>query len=87
MSITNRLKQIITNANESNGKIVGEDMQSNKTRLSKDNKGAVVVDVVNKYMTKQITDNDKNLINEYNIGKNDIIKETTNREIEKILGK
>ncbi len=78
--ITNKFKAL-------DGKIIGEDMQPSKIRLAKDDKGAVVNDVVDKYLMKELTNEYlKEVQAEYNITARDIVREIAKREIQKALG-
>lgn len=80
-------KDIINKFKALDGKIVGEDMQPSKIRLAKDNKGAVVNDVVDKYLMKELTNEYLEEVKvEYNITARDIVREIAKREIQKALG-
>lgn len=80
-------KDILSGLKALDGKIIGEDMQLSKIRLAKDNKGAVVNDVVDKYLMKELTNEYlKKVQAEYNITARDIIREIAKREIQKALG-
>jgi len=69
------------------GKIVGQDMQPIKLRLAKDDKGAMVNNVVDKYLKKELTNEYLEEVKaEYFITARDIIREIAKREIEKALG-
>ena len=70
------------------GKIIGKDMQSSSMKLAKDNKGAMVNDIVDKYMEKELTDEYlEEIKKKYKIEARDIVKEIAKREIQNILGK
>jgi hypothetical protein len=69
------------------GKIVGEDIQLSKLRLAKDEKGAMINDVVDKYFKKELTKEYLTQAKEkYGITIRDITREIAKREIEKVLG-
>jgi hypothetical protein len=69
------------------GVVVGKDLQPSKLRLAKDEKGAMVNDVVDKYMRKELTDKYLQRVKEeHMITSKDIIREITKREIEKVMG-
>ena len=73
-------------AQGNSGKIVGEDVQSTKRRLAKDDKGAMVNDIVDKYMAKELTDEYlQEVKEEFGITTADITREIARREIEKIM--
>lgn len=69
------------------GEIVGEDIQLSKLRLAKDEKGAMINDVVDKYLKKELTKEYLTQAKEkYGITIRDITREIAKREIEKVLG-
>jgi len=80
-------KNLLNGFKNLDGKIFGEDMQIDKVRLAKDNKGAMVNDVVDKYLRKELTDEYlKQVKVDLGITSKDIVKEIARREIEKALG-
>lgn len=73
------------------GKIVGEGFRTDKIRLAKDDKSAMVNDIVDKYLNKNLSEHFdyehlKNLTDKYEITQRDIIREIAKREIQKALG-
>lgn len=80
-------KELLSKISSMNGKLVGQDMQISKTRLAQDNKGAMVNDVVDKYMKKELDDEYLEKVKqEFGIQASDIAREIAKREIEKVLG-
>lgn len=78
------LNKIIQNLSSLDGKIIGEDMQPSVTRLAKDNKGAMVNYIVDKYLKKELEDEYlEQTKKEFNISSDEIIEEMIKREIEK----
>ncbi len=70
------------------GKIVGKEMQPSSIKLAKNDKGAMVNDIVDKYMSKELNSDYLEQVKEdYKIEARDILKEIAKREIQKILGK
>ncbi len=69
------------------GTIVREGLQPFKLRLGKDEQGAMVNDVVDKYMKKELTNEYLQQVKEkYEITAKDIIREIAKRQIEKVMG-
>lgn len=69
------------------GTIVGRGMQSSEMNLAEDEKGAVVNDVVDKYIRKELTDEYLEQVKEkFKITTTDITREIVKREIKKVLG-
>jgi actin-like ATPase involved in cell morphogenesis len=69
------------------GMSVGGNFQKSDLRLAQDDKGAVVNDVVDKYLKKELTDEYLRQIKaEHGIVYKDIIREIAKRQIEKALG-
>lgn len=69
------------------GNVIGDDIQKSKIRLAEDNKGAVVNDVVDKYLKKELTDEYLLQVKkEHGIIAKDIIREIAKRQIEKAIG-
>ncbi len=69
------------------GKVVGREMQSSKIRLAKDAKGAMVNDIVDKYLRKELTNRYLEEVKaEHGITSRDITREIAKREIQKVLG-
>lgn len=69
------------------GMIVGRDMQSSEINLAEDEKGAIVNDVVDKYIRKELTDEYLQQAKEkFKITTTDITREIVKREIKKVLG-
>ena len=80
-AITNRLMSMDQN-------IIGTDLQKESMRLAKDDKGAMVNDVVDQYFKQKLTNEYlQNVKNEHNIVDKDIVTEIVKRQIEKALGK
>lgn len=85
--ITEFVENFIGRVKSMDGKIVGRDLQSSKIRLAKDKKGAMVNDIVNKYLRKELTNEYLQQIKErYLITSRDITREVAKREIQKVLG-
>lgn len=63
-------------------KVIGEDMRSDETRLAKDDKGAWVNHIADQYLNGEQVDMPPE---ELQINKEDIIRELTKRELEKIF--
>ena len=80
--------KMISNFSKAEGseKDLLEGMQSNKTRLSKDDKGARVNARIDALLNGKEFDESKTPIEELETIDDDIIEELTNREIEKFLG-
>jgi len=80
-------KNLLNRINAIDGRVVGKDMQPFKLRLGKDNKAAMVNDVVDKYLEKRLDDSFLEQAKEnYGITSVDILNEIAKREIEKALG-
>ncbi len=80
-------KNLLGKMQSVNGKIIGKDMQPFKLRLAKDNKGAMVNDIVDKYLRKELSNEFLQEAKEdYGIVAADIVREIAKREIEKVLG-
>ena len=85
--IENKEAEIISGFKSLDGVVVGKDLQKSKIRLSKDEKGAMVNDVVDKYLKKELTDDYLQQVKlEHGITSKDITREIANRQIEKVLG-
>lgn len=79
-------RSLVRNLSAVDGKMVGQDMQVSKTRLAKDNKGAMINDVVDKYLRKELSK--EYLIQvkeEFGITISDVTREIARREMEKFL--
>lgn len=69
------------------GVVVGKDLQPTKLRLGEDEKGAMINDVVDKYMKKELTDEYlQQAKEEHRITSKDIVREILKRQIEKVMG-
>ena len=69
------------------GVVIGKDLQPTKLRLEEDEKGAMVNDVVDKYMKKELTDEYLQQVKEdHRITSKDIVREILKRQIEKVMG-
>jgi len=68
-------------------KVVREEMQPAKLRLAKDDKGAMVNDLVDKYLRKELTNEYlEQMKAEFKITIKDMTREIAKREIHKALG-
>ena len=69
------------------GVVVRESLQPTKLRLGEEEKGAMVNDVVDKYMKKELTDEYlRQVKEEHKITTRDIVREIVKRQIEKVMG-
>lgn len=85
--ITKVFGELVRRFKSLDGVVVGKDLQPSKLRLAKDEKGAMVNDIVDKYMKKELTDEYLQQVKEeHTITSKDIIREITKREIEKVMG-
>lgn len=86
--ITNFAENFLGRIKSMDGRVVGKDLQSSKFRLAKDPKGAMVNDIVDKYLRKELTNEYlRQVKKEYGITSRDITKEIAKREIQKVLGR
>ena len=85
-SVSNFVDSFADKAKFLSGKVVGKDFQLSKLRMAKDEKGAMVNDIVDKYLKKDLTNEYLEPIREeYGIIIRDIMKEIAKREIEKVF--
>jgi hypothetical protein len=79
--------EIVRGFKKLEGKVVGSDMQKSSMRLSKDNKGAFVNNLVDQYIKKELSNEYLEQIKEeQKITSQDIMREIAKREIQKALG-
>ena len=85
--ISKMAEDLIHGLSSLDGKIIGGDLQKSKLRLAKDDKAAVINDIADKYLKKNLT-NDilAKAKEEYRITAKDIIRELAKRQIETALG-
>lgn len=80
-------QNLLRNIQSMDGKVIGKDMQPFKLRLAKDHKGAMINNIVDKYLKKELDDEYLQQVKEeYSITSIDIAREIAKREIEKALG-
>lgn len=80
-------KDLLSRFQSIDGTIVGRDMQSTEINLAEDEKGAMVSDIVDKYIRKELTDEYLQQVKEkFKITTTDITREIVKREIKKVLG-
>lgn len=85
--IFDSVEDVLRSLSSLDGKIIGDDLQPSKLRLAKSNKGAVVNDVVDKYLRRELTNEFlQQAREEYGITARNIVREIAKREIEKVLG-
>ena len=69
------------------GTIIGDSLQPFKIRLATDEKGAMVNDIVDKYMKKELTNEYLQQVKkEHRITSMEITREIARRQIEKVMG-
>ena len=69
------------------GKIIGQDVQSDSVVLSLDERGAMINDIVDKYLRKELTNEYMEKVKaEHSITAKDIVREIAKRQIKQALG-
>ena len=80
-------KDMLGSLQSLDGVIVGRDFEPTKLRLGKDEKAAMVNDVVDKYMNKKLIDEYLEQVKKkHEITSKDIVREILKRQIEKVMG-
>ena len=84
--ISKATEGILSRFRSLDGAVVGKDLQSFKLRLGKDEKGAMVNDIVDKYMKKELTDEYLQQVKKkHGIRSIEIVREIVKREIGKVM--
>jgi len=85
--IANAAADILSGFKALDGAIVGKQIQKSKLRLSEDDKGAVVNDVVEKYLRKELNNEFlEQAKEEYGVTFKEIMREIAKRQIQQALG-
>jgi len=79
--------EIVSKFQSLDGQVIGKQLETSKIRLGKDEKAAMVNDLVGKYMRKELTQEySQQVRKEHGITIKDIMTEIAKRQFEKVLG-
>jgi len=85
--ISNFAANLLSGFKALDGVVVGENLQKSKLRLADNEKGAMVNDVVDKYLRKELTDEYlEEVKKEHGITSKEIVREIAKRQIQQALG-
>jgi hypothetical protein len=86
-NIKSEFETLFRGLNSIDEKIIRDNFEKKTIRLALDNKGAMVNDIVDKYLKKELTEDYLNQIKEeYKITSREIMREIAKRQIEKAMG-